>query len=199
MSLAQAMPPIARQSKPVTSSEPSGEHSTTPPLQGQSVGQVGLLHRPDVDARGGVSVDEFVGAGVGDDAALGDDEQVIGGLGHLAHQVAGEEHRAPLGGQALHQVSNPEDAVGVETVDRLIEDQRVGVAEQGRGDAEPLTHAEREGPDPLARHLAEPDDVEHCADPAAVDAVAVGEPGEMVGGATSTDDRLGVQQRPDRP
>ena len=105
----------------------------------------------------------------------------------------------PSDGQALHQVADPEDAVGVETVDRLIEDQRVGVAEQRRGDAEPLTHPEREGPHPLARHVAEPDDVEHFADPAAVDAVAVGQPREMVGGAAATDDRLGVQQRPDRP
>ncbi len=105
----------------------------------------------------------------------------------------------PSEARRLHQVADPDDAVGVKTIDRLIEDQRVGVAEQGRGDPEPLTHSEREGPHPLARHVAEPDDVEHLADPAAVDAVAVGQPLEMVGGAPATDDRLGVQQRPDRP
>jgi hypothetical protein len=59
-----------------------------PAVLGQGVGQVALLHCSDVDARGGVLVDELLGAGVGDDATLGDDEQVIGGLGHLAHEMA---------------------------------------------------------------------------------------------------------------
>ena len=74
-----------------------------------------------------------------------------------------------------------------------------GIAEQRRGDPEPLTHTERERPHPLARHLAESDDVEHFADAAAVDAVAVGQPLQMVGGAPATDNRLRVQQRADRP
>ena len=61
---------------------------------GEGLAQVGLLHSPDPDTRGGVAVDELIGAGVGDDAAPADHDQVIGGLGHLAHQMAGEEHRA---------------------------------------------------------------------------------------------------------
>src|SRR5580692_10868606 len=74
---------------------------------GQGGGQVGRLKGPDPDAGGGVAVDEFIGAGVGDDAAPGDDEQVVGGLGHFAHEMAGQEHRAALGGQRLHQVPYP--------------------------------------------------------------------------------------------
>ena len=61
---------------------------------GQGLGQVGLLHGPDPDARGRVTVDELIGAGVGDDAAPTDHDQVIGGLRHLAHEMAREEHRA---------------------------------------------------------------------------------------------------------
>ena len=47
----------------------------------------------------------------------------------------------------LHQVADPEHALGVEAVDRLVEDERARVAEQGRRDAEPLAHAEREAAD----------------------------------------------------
>src|ERR1019366_7851196 len=44
---------------------------------GEGLGQVGLLHGPDPDTRGGVAVDELIGAGVGDDAAPADHDQVI--------------------------------------------------------------------------------------------------------------------------
>ena len=43
-----------------------------------------------------------------------------------------------------------------------------------------------------------PDHVEHFGHAAAVDAVAVGQPLEVVGGAAAADDGLGVEQRPDR-
>ena len=84
-----------------------------------------------------------------------DDDQVVGGQRHLAHQVRGHEHRPALGGQRLQQVADPEDALRVEAVDRLVEDQGLRVAEQRRGDAEPLAHAEREAARPLAGHLAQ--------------------------------------------
>lgn len=38
------------------------------------------------------------GGGVGDQPAPTDDDQVIGELGHLAHQVAGDQHRPALAG-----------------------------------------------------------------------------------------------------
>jgi hypothetical protein len=66
-------------------------------------------------------------------------------------------------------------------------------------DAEPLVHAEREGAHPLARDVAEPGDAEHFADPPAGDAVAVGQPHQVMGGAAAADDGRGVQQRADRP
>src|SRR5712691_7758531 len=64
--------------------------------------------------------------------------KVFGGVLHLAHEVRGQEDRAPLGGQRPHQATNPLDALGVEPVDRFIEDQHVRVAEQGGRDAKPL-------------------------------------------------------------
>ena len=79
-----------------------------------------------------------------------DDDQVVGGLGHLAHQVRGHEHRPALGGQRLQQVADPADAVGIQAVDRLVQDDGLRVAEQRRGDAEPLAHAEGEAARPAS-------------------------------------------------
>ena len=66
------------------------------------------------------------------------------------------------------------------------------------GDPEALVDPEREGPHPLAGYVTEPDDVEHVVYTAAGDAVAVGQPLEMVGGAAAAHDGLGIEQRPDR-
>jgi hypothetical protein len=55
---------------------------------------------------------------------------------------------AALGGEHLHQVPDPQDAFGVEPVDRLVEQQDLRVTEHGHGHAEPLAHAEREAPYP---------------------------------------------------
>jgi hypothetical protein len=72
--------------------------------------------------------DEVGHRDVGDDPASSDHDEVIGGVLHLAHQVRGEEHRAPLGGKVLQQGADPHDAVGVQPVHRLVEhdDGRIG-------------------------------------------------------------------------
>ena len=68
----------------------------------------------------------------------------------LAHQVAGDEHRPALGRQRRSRPPDPDDALGVEPVDRLVEHQHRRVAEQRRGDAQPLPHAEREAAGPAS-------------------------------------------------
>jgi hypothetical protein len=57
-----------------------------------------------------------------------DDDEPLGRLGDLRHEVRGEEHGLALGGQALEKVADPEDALGVEPVGGLIEDQRGRIA-----------------------------------------------------------------------
>jgi hypothetical protein len=63
---------------------------------------------------------------------------VVGGGLHLTHEVAGDHHGATFVGQASHQRADPVDALGVEAVDRLVEEQHLRVAQQGGGDAQPL-------------------------------------------------------------
>jgi hypothetical protein len=53
-----------------------------------------------------------------------------------------EETNTVVGGEVPQQGPHPADALGVEAVERLVEDDRAGVAQQGGGDAEALAHAE---------------------------------------------------------
>jgi hypothetical protein len=55
---------------------------------------------------------------VRDQPALTDDDEPLGGVLHLAHQMAGHEHRAPLGRQSLEQAARPAHALRVQAVER---------------------------------------------------------------------------------
>jgi hypothetical protein len=65
---------------------------------------------------------------------------VVDGLLHLAEQVAGDEHAAPLRGEGTQESPQPRDALRVEPVPRLVEDQHLRVAEEGHGEGQPLPH-----------------------------------------------------------
>ena len=117
--------------------------------------------------------------------------------GHLAHEVGGDEDGPALGGQRLHQVPHPEDALGVEAVDRLVEEQHLGVAEERGGDSEPLAHAEREALGALFRHVLEADDTQHLVHAAGRDTGQLGEAQEVVAGVPATVHGLGVEERAD--
>ena len=57
-----------------------------------------------------------------------DDELVRDAL-ELAHEMARHEHSAPLGGERSHEGADPADAVGIEPVDRLVEEEHRRIAE----------------------------------------------------------------------
>jgi len=78
-----------------------------------------------------------------------DDHEVIGEHGELGDQVAGHEHRAAAIGEGAQRVAQPPDAVGVEAVRGLVEQQHVGFTEEGAGQGEALAHAEGEAARPL--------------------------------------------------
>ena len=89
---------------------------------------------------------------------------MIGGERHLAHEVARDEHGPTLRGQALEQRPHPQDPLGIEAVDGLVEEEHAGIAEQCRRDPEPLGHAQGELPGPLACHRGQSDELEHLVD-----------------------------------
>ena len=124
---------------------------------------------------------------------------MIGGDGHLVHQVAGNEDGLALGRELLHQVPDPQHAFRVQSVDRLVEQQHLRVAEHRGRDAQPLAHAEREAARPLARHVLQSDQAKHLIDPAARQALGLGEEQQVVAGAAARVHGFGLQQRAHGP
>ncbi len=89
------------------------------------------------------------------------DHDVVGDDLDLVQEMGGEQDGAALVGEAAEQVTHPSDPGRVQPVGRLIEDQDLRVAEQGGGDAEPLTHPERVVADAtVGLALGEADEVE---------------------------------------
>src|SRR5690242_16708441 len=158
----QVPDPVHRQS--LRHEHAAGTGHGGPAGRGDEVGQQFRLGRADPDRLDGVAFDELGHAAVGDQPAAPDDQQVVGRVLHFRHQVAGHEDGAPLGGERLHEVADPQDPLGVQAVDRLVEHQDGRVAEQRRGNAEPLPHAERETLGALPGHVGQAHEFKHLAD-----------------------------------
>ena len=121
-------------------------------VRAEGVAQRVGLRCPHPHTRSGL-VSQIAQRGLGDQSSAGDDDDVVDGLGDLGQEVAGHEHRASLVGVGTKEPSQPVHAFGVETVGRLIEDQHVGLPEQGGRQPEALAHAQREPLDPsTSRH-----------------------------------------------
>ena len=71
-----------------------------------------------------------------------DDHDSVGKLRHLREHVTGDEHGSPPLGEPTQKAAQPADALGVEAIGRLVEDQNVRVTEQRAGDSQTLAHAE---------------------------------------------------------
>ena len=191
------MSPIASAVRPRTSNRPACRGRQGRAVCGQQGRQrAGVRRRHDDAAAGGV-LDEVVHRGVGEDAALADDQQVIGDQLHLAHQVRGQQHRASLLGQFGEQGTDPLDAVEVEAVDGLVEDQDGRVGQQRRGDAQALAHAQRERAGGLVGHLGQADRCEHLVHASRPDADRGTEGEQVIAGAAAAVNGLGVEQRAD--
>jgi hypothetical protein len=80
-------------------------------------------------------------------------------------QVRRQQHGAAVVGEVAKKSAHPADARRVEAVGRLVEDQHLGVAEQGVRDAQPLAHAQRVVADaPLGLDGVQAHQVEHLVD-----------------------------------
>ena len=116
----------------------------------------------------GAGAGQEVGLGAGrDDAAVADDDEVVGDDLDLVQQVRGQQHGGATVGVAAQQVSHPPDAGRVEAVRGLVEDEHLGVAEESVGEPEALPHPQGVVPQPSpGLVLAEADEVEHLLDAA---------------------------------
>src|SRR5205823_7141349 len=98
-----------------------------------------------------------------------------------------------------HELAEPSDAFGVESVDRLVEQQDPRIAEQGRGDAETLGHPRREPTGSLVAHRCEPDEVENGRHARAIDRVGRREGEQMILRASAWMERLHIEVSTDDP
>ena len=95
----------------------------------------------------------------------------------LGQQMAGQEDRRPAAVQVQQQVAHLGDALRVEAVGRLVEDEQLRTAQQRTGQAEPLLHAERVGLDRPAADAGQPHLLEHLVDPRPPGAPRAARPG----------------------
>ena len=86
--------------------------------------------------------DELADRRVCNKAASSDDDEVLGGQGHLGHEVGGDEDRTPFCRKGFEQVAYPDDAFRVQAVNGFVEKQDSRIAQQRRRHAETLSHAE---------------------------------------------------------
>jgi hypothetical protein len=93
--------------------------------------------------------------------------------------------------------ADPADAVGVQPVHRLVEQEHRGVAQHGTGDAQPLEHAQGEPAGASPRGRRQPHELEHLVDPSTGEAVGLGHPEQVVPCPSTRVDRGGIQQRAD--
>ncbi len=166
-------------------------------LPGDHTGQPGRVRRPDQDTLPGIAAGELRDRAVGEQPPAAYDDQVVGGYRHLVHQVAGDQYRPALGREHLHQCPDPQHALGIQPVDRLVKQQRPRVAEQRGGDAEALPHAEREPADPPAGHAAKPGQRDDLVHPRGRQAMRLRQAAQVVARAAAGMDGLCLEQRAD--
>ena len=196
---------MAGASRPVTARPPPGSAVTAAPCAVSSAARSAARgERTSTSRRPRDATNSSTGVSAMQPAAA-DDDQVVGGQRHLAHQVAGHEDRAALPGQRPEQLADPVDALGVQAVGGLVEHQHRRVTEQRRGDAEPLLHAEREPAGPPAGDRVQPGQGQHLGDPGRPDAVAARDRAQVLPGGPAGMHRVRVQhcaglvQRADDP
>ena len=134
---------------------------------------------------------------LGQHATLADDNDLLDRLRDLCQHVAREQDRAAGGREVAQRVTQPADAVGVEPVGRLVEDQDLGVAEQRAGEAEALAHALGEAADAALGRVGQADLFEHLVDARSRNAHRASEDREMTDRRSSGMPDVRVEQGAD--
>jgi hypothetical protein len=107
------------------------------------------------------TVSEFADVYCCGEPASVDDQSVIDGLGNFGQEVAGDQDSPAGGGELTYETAKPVHPSRVKAVRRLIQDEQVGIAEQGCGEPESLAHAQRIAAGGTIRRSVQLDQVEH--------------------------------------
>ena len=167
MSCSNARSPTWAGSSPVTSSSPAPSSRAVPPAIATARASLAACGERARTERAEFAAMNSATEQSRDQPAAADDEQVVGGQRHLAtsggwrRTPSGPPRPAPASGCGSSKMPSGSSPL---TGSSNISDRRV--AEQRRGDAQPLAHAEGEAPGPLAGHVGQPGQREHLARPA---------------------------------
>ncbi len=104
-----------------------------------------------------------------DQGAAVDHDDAVRDLCDLGQQVARHEHRPATCRELPQEDTEPCDPGGVQAVRRFVQDQDVGLAEERRGEGEPLLHPEREPANARVGELRHPGLLEHGAGPGRIE------------------------------
>src|SRR5450631_4951427 len=106
-----------------------------------------------------------------------------------------EEHGPTFGRECPEEPAHPVNAVWVESVDRLVEDERGGIAKEGGGDAQALAHAERELANALLGHVLQADELDQLIDARPRDSLGLRLSEEVIVGGAPRMDGTSFEQR----
>jgi hypothetical protein len=124
-------------------------------------GEPGGVRRPDDHPGAQPGTGECGRRLVSDESAAIQGDDPVREAGGFLGVADGDEHGAAVVRVAAQQPVQPGGLARGQTVSGLVQDQRVRVAEQGRGEAEPAVHTEREGAERLIGQTAEAHGIEH--------------------------------------
>ena len=127
-----------------------------------------------------------------------DDHHVVHGLRDLGEHVAGQQDRTTLSGQLAQERAQPADALRVQPVGGLVQDEDLRVAHQCRSQAQTLVHAQREAPGTAVRRVTQLDELEHLLDAGTRHSRLGGDDAQVVAGRTAWV-CSGLEHRPDMP
>jgi hypothetical protein len=113
--------------------------------------------------------------------------------GHLRQKVARHQHGSAPVGERPQEPPQPVDALWVEAVGRLVEDQDLRLAQERAGQAEALTHPERESLDAAFSGISEVDLVEHLLDAIVSQAGRDGEHPKVVASSSAGMEAVGFE------
>jgi hypothetical protein len=126
-----------------------------------------------------------------DQLAAVDDHDLVDGLRHLGEHVARDQDRPALARERPEEVAEPADALRVEAVRRLVQDEHLGIAEERGGQAEALPHPQRVALHAATAGLSEVDECQDLVHARARDPAGDGEHAEVV---PSRPARMGVER-----
>jgi hypothetical protein len=167
------------------------------------LGSVACQRRGEVGGARRAHADAFACQETGDRSALDqatamDDDHVVDGLLDLGEHVAGDEHRAALRGSAAQDVAQPANALRVQAVRGLVEDEHLGIAQERGGEAQALAHPGGVAARAPIRGNAHLDEIEHLVHARRRQSGEGGEGAQMVAPRASRMHSADLEVRSDR-